>query len=488
MNTKSPNLKMNFIYTLLYQVLTLIVPLVTTPYISRIFSSGDIGIISYTTSICNYFLILGNLGIATYAQLEIAKHRDNKHNVSKLFFEISTARTTTMLISMMLYIGFIYINGRNILMYWMLITNIIGSVFDFSWFYQGLENFKKVTIRNAVVKIISLILIFVLIKERADLYLYVVIMYGSIIVANVYLLVGIRKNLEKVEIKELEIFRHLKGCIIYFVPSIASILNVSVGKTLLGYIGENDPENGYFEQAYKIYNIIIMLPASLNLIMRPRMAYLIEKDQREEINQKMLYSLRFIIFTMVLISFGIVGTAERFVPWFFGTGWDNVIVLLQIFGFCILFKSISLCFSEQYYLPFNKVNTLTVILYIGLVINILLNIILVPKYLSVGSSIAATVTELIILILALFFSRKNIKVFDIIKISVKYLVSGAGMLALLYFMNIYIPNSIIGFFIMIFAGVVFYILVLIILHDKFVFDSLKKAKNIIVKIKNRNSN
>jgi O-antigen/teichoic acid export membrane protein len=363
MNKKTPSIKINFIYTLSYQILALIVPLITTPYVSRIFSPDSIGMISYTTSYSNYFLLIGNLGIATYAQIEIARNREDRAQTSRLFFEILIARTTTMLLSLLLYIGFTAAAAPQYRpLYWILIANIVGSMLDCSWFFQGLEQFKRVTLRNFIIKILSTIMIFVFIKKPSDLYLYVLFLYGSTIAANLYLWLGISKEVGRVDFRQLKFTRHYKGCFLYFLPTIASTLNTSMGKTLLGILGRSDAENGYFEQAYKIFNVIIVLPASLNVVMRPRMAYLVSNQKKDEVESKLYYSMSFIMFLMIAIGFGLIGTADNLVPWFFGPGWDKVSFLLKLFSLCIVLYSITLCFSEQYFLPYGKIKTLTKII------------------------------------------------------------------------------------------------------------------------------
>jgi O-antigen/teichoic acid export membrane protein len=485
MKKKPPSIKINFIYTLSYQVLAVIVPLITTPYISRVLAPENIGIISYTTSICNYFLLIGNLGMATYAQLEIAKHRESKHDTSSLFFEINIARTTTMAIAIILYMIFISLTGEYKLMYWFLSANLIASLIDCSWFYQGLEEFKKVTIRNVAVKILSIVLIFTLVKDSGDSYIYVLILYGSTIAANAYLWVGLKKYIEKVNFKELKIIRHFKGCGVYFIPTIATILSVSIGKTLLGYMGGSNLENGFFEQAFKIQFIIIAIPSSLNLVMRPRMAYLMSNNQVDEVSRRMIYSIRFILFIMVAISFGLIGTADNIVPWFLGPGWDKVSILLQIFSICILFTSVSLCFSELYYLPYNKVSSLSAILYVGTAVNIIVNIILIPKYLSIGATIATVVSQFVVMALLLFFSRKDVKVWNIAKTSIKYFISGSIMLGFLYYLNTYIPATVFGFLILIICGFTLYIVVLIVLRDAFLMDAMRQVKSYFKKKNNK---
>jgi O-antigen/teichoic acid export membrane protein len=188
---------------------------------------------------------------------------------------------------------------------------------------------------------------------------------------------------------------------------------------------------------------------------------------------------------MVAISFGLIGTADNIVPWFLGPGWDKVSILLQIFSICILFTSVSLCFSELYYLPYNKVSSLSAILYVGTAVNIIVNIILIPKYLSIGATIATVVSQFVVMALLLFFSRKDVKVWNIAKTSIKYFISGSIMLGFLYYLNTYIPATVFGFLILIICGFTLYIVVLIVLRDAFLMDAMRQVKSYFKKKNNK---
>ena len=162
----------NYIYNLLYQILVLILPLITTPYISRVLGAENIGIYSYTISIATYFVLFGSLGIALYGQREIAYNQKNKKKYSVIFREIVILRIITMSISVLIFY-FIFVNGNQYQIYYKILTlEIIGNCIDISWFFQGLEEFKKTVTRNIIIKLISVLCIFIFIKNQNDLYLY----------------------------------------------------------------------------------------------------------------------------------------------------------------------------------------------------------------------------------------------------------------------------------------------------------------------------
>ena len=146
----------NYIYNLIYQVLVLILPLVTTPYISRVLGAENIGIYSYTLSIVTYFILFGSLGVALYGQREIAYYQKDKKKYSIIFWEIVILRSITMTISLILFY-IIFVNGNQYQIYYkILILELIGNCIDISWFFQGLEEFKKTVTRNMISPVLKL--------------------------------------------------------------------------------------------------------------------------------------------------------------------------------------------------------------------------------------------------------------------------------------------------------------------------------------------
>ena len=190
------SLKKNFLYNILYQILIMILPLITIPYISRVLNADGIGIYSYTVSIVTYFSMFATLGVAVYGQLEIASYRDNVGTRSKTFWEILVARTITSVIVCGIYIVFIILNNKYRTMYIILLLNIIATMLDISWYFQGVEKFKLTVTRNLIVKIMGTILIFLFVKKQTDLYKYALILQGTILIGNLTLWPYLKKEVE----------------------------------------------------------------------------------------------------------------------------------------------------------------------------------------------------------------------------------------------------------------------------------------------------
>lgn len=303
----------NFIYNVIYQVFIFIIPFVTTPYISRVLGVENVGIYSYTYSIVNYFMLCGLIGINNYGARSIAIKSKNKDEMSQEFFNIYLLQLILTIIMLMLYYIFsLFIYRYNLTI--MLIQSIflISVAFDINWFYFGMENFKITISRNIIIKILSLILVFSVVKNSNDLWKYTLIMAGSTLISQIYLWIFVKRYIcfKKPEFKK--IFSYLKPCLVLFIPVIAYSIYRIMDKTMIGYIA-NTVELGNYESAEKIINIPIGFITALGTVMMPHMS----KVKNDEIKDKISETYKLIFFFTVPMCFGIFAISNDFSNIFF---------------------------------------------------------------------------------------------------------------------------------------------------------------------------
>lgn len=208
---KQTSLKSNFLFNLIYQILAVITPIFTTPYISRVLSADGIGKYSYALSIVTYFGIFGCLGTATYGQLEIARNRDNKKLLHKTVSEIFFGRLVTLMISLLIYFAVILkASGQYKLLYSVLSLYILGQMNDVSFILQGLEWFKMLAMRNIIIKVLNIVLIFALVREHNDLYIYAIIIHGITLIGNFSLWPQVIKYIKPKSFKNMNFIQHWK--------------------------------------------------------------------------------------------------------------------------------------------------------------------------------------------------------------------------------------------------------------------------------------
>ena len=465
----------NYIYNLIYQVLVLILPLVTTPYISRVLGAENIGIYSYTLSIVTYFILFGSLGVALYGQREIAYYQKDKKKYSIIFWEIVILRAITMTISLILFY-LIFVNGNQYQIYYkILILELIGNCIDISWFFQGLEEFKKTVIRNMIIKLISVISIFTFVKSQNDLKIYFWIYVLSTSIGNASLWLYLPKFLTKVKIKELHLFRHLKPTLGIFIPQIAVQVYTVLDRTMIGTIISDKSEVGFYDQSQKIIKLLMTIITSLGTVMLPRIANTFASGEKEKINNYMKRSFNMVFLLAFPMIFGIISVSKAFVPIFFGEGYDKVAILMNVISPIILFIGLSNVTGTQYLLPTKRQKEYTISVIIGAITNFIMNACLIWKFGAIGASIGTVIAEFTVTAVQLYFVRNNFDFKQIIKISKNYVVSSIAMFIVCIIIGNVVKTNMISIIIQVIFGVGIYGVCLLALKDEFVNSIIKKV-------------
>lgn len=469
------NIAKNYVYNLIYQLLTILLPFVTTPYVSRVLGAENIGIYGYTFSIITYFVLFGSLGVALYGQREIAYVQDNKKQRTNKFWEISIIRTLSMIIVAILYISIFCIKGDYVIYYRIFFLYMISYTFDISWFFQGIEEFGKIVFRNIVIKSLSIVFIFLCIHTQEDLGKYILIYVLGELFGNLSLWLYLPKYIGKPKLKELQIKQHLKPTIMLFLPQIATQIYTVLDKTMIGNITNNMESVGFYEQAQKIMRAALVIITSLGTVMASRIANIYASEEKEKIKKHITTSFNYVFFLGIPIMFGIIIIAEKFVPWFYGSGYESVAGLLSVMSVLLLIIGMSNITGMQYLIPVKKQNIYTWSVVVGCIVNVIFNFILIKWYEAIGAVISSIIAELVILLIQVFAIRKEIDFLKIIKSSLKYWISGVVMFIVTYSVMLQLEISVINTCMEILIGVMVYVIMLLILKDKFFFSLLNQV-------------
>lgn len=475
------SLTKNYIYNLIYQILTLVLPLITTPYVARVLGATNIGIYSYTYSVLSYFLLFGALGVALYGQREIAYAGEDRVKRKKVFWEVQICRFIAAFIVSIIYFVFFMRNGEYSLYYRIWFLELVAIGCDISWFFQGIEEFKKTVTRNVIVRIISVTLIFVLVKTSNDLIKYITIYAVADLVGNLLLWLYLPKYFKGVKIKNIRAFTHLPAIILLFIPQIASQIYNILDKTMIGSIIVDKSEVGYYEQAQKVIRVLLTMVTSLGIVMIPRMASTFASGDKEKVFDYMRKSFKFVFFLAFPMMFGIMSIAKSFVPVFFGAGYEKVVVLINVMAITILLNGMANVIGTQYLLPTKRQKEYTIAIVAGLIVNFILNYILIKLYYSLGASIATIISELIVVVVEFYSIRKDIKLKDVLKYGINYVVSGIVMFVTCMLIQIALGISTTTMVVQIIVGALVYVLMLAILKDEYLKMFLERGKNIILR-------
>lgn len=450
------SIKKNFLYNVFYQFLSLVLPMITAPYISRILGAESLGTYSYSYSIASYFLLFAMLGIPNYGNRSIAACRDDKVKMSVTFSNIYIIQFINSIIIITIYIVYAVIFSENKQLTLIQIIIVISALFDISWFYFGIEQFKITVIRNTICKVFTVIAIFIFVKKTEDLWIYAFIMAISILASQILLWSFLKKYIYLSKPKFTNLKIDIKEIIVLFLPVLAYSFYRIMSKIMLGNMS-NMAEVGYFENADKIIVMPMGIITALGTVMLPRISNLIAKGQHKLQKLYIENSFEFVTIVGSALCFGLAGVSNTFAPIFFGEEFTKTGNLMTLLSITILFASWANVIRTQYLIP-NKMDKIYVLsMVVGAISNILINLIFIPKYNSYGASMGTISAEFLVMLVQFWYVRKDLNVKKYIKINSIYLLFGFIMFLLVRFIGYYMSIDIITLIIQIFSGAITYI-------------------------------
>ena len=454
------SIKKNFIYNSAYQLLIFIIPMITTPYISRVLGSNGIGLYSFNNSIAYYFVIFTMLGLNNYGNREVARSRDNKKKLSKSFFSIYALQFICGIITNTMYLLYCVFISKNFILSISIWPFVLSAIFDINWFFFGIENFRFTVIRNVIIKILTTISIFVFVNEKSDVVSYCLILSFGMLLSNLSLWTLLNKYVDFYRPKLEEIRVHIRPNLLLFVTVLSVSLFKIMDKIMLGMISASS-EVGLYESAEKIINIPTAFVLSLGTVMLPRMSNIVANKDDSKSTDLINKSIIFAVFLSTSFSFGIMAISKEFVPIFFGSGFEKCIYLLWILLPSSVFIAFANVIRTQYLLPNGDDKIYVISAIIGAVINLTVNYIMIPFLASIGATIGTLISEAVVCIYQSSKAKKALPINQYIKNSLPFLISGIVMFISLYNFNMHIADIYL-MFIKIILGVVIYMVLLII--------------------------
>lgn len=427
MNSK---LSLNYFYNLIYQFLAIALPILTVPYVSRTLGASSLGEYYYITAVVSYFNIFAILGTTDYGQREIAKRQSDKVARSKLFWDILYFRTMCTLITLAVYIVFIVIFPQKYRL--LLIINLLSFVswiFDVSWYFQGMENFKVTAIRNGLVKILATILIFILIKHPSDVALYAFIYVIAGLLGNLTMIPYLKHEIifESFQIKN--ILKHVKGILSLFLPVIAIQLYTVLNRIMLGALSTSD-QVSYFSQIMTVINLSLSIISAFVGVLTPHIANIYSRGLDKEITQLSKLAINFVYLLGLPMMIGCLVCGDMFVPIFFGNQYRPAIPILYILS--LLF--IVLGFGQilgGFLISTNRQKHYTVAVSLAAIMNLVLNFIflIVLHTGAIGVSIATVFSESVSTLVQIYYLRDLLNMSSFLKGFLRY--GGIAVVAIL---------------------------------------------------------
>lgn len=461
----------NYLYNAAYQLLNIIAPLITMPYLARVLGSYGVGVASWTNSFATYFLLIASLGIVTYGSREIAYVKEDQTAQQKKFWEIQIIHTISGVIALILYFFFLKfgagwnsrINDNQV--YLLLQTWVIVSgILDISWYFVGLEDFKKTVFRNALVKILMTGLIFVLIKTPKDISSYILLLGLSQVFGNLSMWLYLLKKMHLPKWSNLDFKVHLKPILLMFLPTIATQVYLQLNKTMLPFFTGTTDTAGFYDNADRIIKVSLALVTSVGTVMLPRMSSQFAKKQFGKMKQNVVQSMDFVSALSLPMTFGMAAVAPTAMIWFLGKQFETVGHAIVILAPIIIFIGWSTVIGTQYLVPTKRLNEFTISVTLGAVANILLNFWLITLAGVNGAALATTISELLVILYQLYVTRNDMKVMAHFVGAWRYLVASVMMYGIVRVISHFLPISLISTVVELVIGVASYVAVLIILR------------------------
>lgn len=495
-HTKKKSIKINIIFNTAYQLLVLIIPFITSPYIARVLLPAGQGSYSFVNSVVSYFCLIASFGFTNYGTVLVAKNRENKSKYSQIVWELILSKAFLTGIIGICYLSLV---GSNVIInesyplntkqvYYVLSLMIFSSAFDITFLFQGLENFGVLCLRNVFIKLLNITLLFCFVRNPNDYFNYVIIMTISSALSSVSTLLGIYKNVDKATINFKNLFHHFKSSFVYFIPTCSTTIFVLVSKTLLGSLEANPNASGYYDAADKLITIVNTIILSLNSVLLSRMTYLYEIKDQDGINNLNRKICELFWLVALPCFFGLLSINRYFTPAFFGADFSEAIVLVYLLLPKILISPVYSILSSIYFIPNGRLWQTNLFLFLGFVFNLIFTTILTIFFSVEGTAIASSLSELFLSCLFFIFSRKKVKFLRFKSGFWKCFSASICMFLVCFFVGYFINGYFTSLWIaiiQIISGVLVYGILVLVFRERIVTENLK---NIVEKIKNRKKN
>ncbi|WP_017210830.1 flippase [Clostridium beijerinckii] len=419
---KVKSIKANAILNIIYTIVNMLFPIITFPYVSRILLADGMGKVSFFTSISNYAVMMASLGISTYGIREVAKVRDDRKELSKVATElliINTVLTIAVLCVLAISVNFIEKFKVEPVLFIINAIIIITAPMGLNWLYSGLEQYAYITKRTIAFKTISLVLVFILVREQNDYPIYVGITAFSTIGAYICNFVYSRKFVEFHLYKDIVFKRHYRPMLLLFASILAVSVYTNLDTIMLGFI-RGDTEVGLYTAAVKVKWLLLTAVNAISAVLLPRLSFYLSQSNVKEYNRILKKSVSIIFVISIPMSLYFIAEAQDSILLLGGSNYLDAIPCMQIVMPILLISGFSNITGNQVLIPYGKDSAFMTAVVTGAVMNVVFNVILMPKFGCTGAAIATLLAEVTQMCIQFFYSKehiiKNIRLKTLLKV------------------------------------------------------------------------
>ena len=422
----APSLRKNYLYTVIIQLVSMLSPLITAPYVARVLGSDGVGTFSYVQSVATVFSLFAALGLSAYGLREVSRVRDDLEAVSRLFWELTLLRFGTTALTLLLY-AFLCLWVGDWRLYGAMGLLILATGVDLTWFFQAAERFGTLMLRHLAVKVVGIVLIFALVQERSDVTIYALIQTGTTFLSNLLLWPRLRGLVGGW--RRCRPLSHLRPSLVYFVPAIATSVYTVLDKTMLGVITRDMTQNGYYESAHKIIRLLMAAVVSLNTVVGVRTSYLFGQHREDEVRSHLLDTYRFMCALAFPLCGGLMACGNGLAVAFFGPDFAAAGGMLTLFAPLLFIIGTGNVLGSLYLTPggYRRLSNRAIIA--GAVVNVALNLLLIPRFGGYGAVAASVAAETVISALYLWFTHPFLSAWRLLRVAGRYVLYGAAVFA-----------------------------------------------------------
>ena len=451
------SIKKNFLFTASYQLVNVLMVLVTAPYVSRVLGAQMLGTYTYTFTLAGYFVMFAGLGFALHGKRNIAAIQDDRSAVSKVFTEVYLFQlivATCVTAVYLVYIAFIAEESYRLLLFTQLFY-VISAVVDISWLFFGMEKFQTTSIRNFIIKILTVAAIFIFVKKPDDVTVYALIMAVGALLSQLVLWLGVPKIIKfKREYCKIK-FGHLWRSLILFIPVVAISLYTSMDKLMLGRMA-NMKELAFYENAYKVITIPISLIAAFETVVLPRMVNLRAKEDTGKVNKMVESSFSLVMIVGAPMVCGLIAVAKPLTSVMFGAEFVKTGYIMMILAVIILLAALAGVIRQEILVPQYMDKAYTLSVFVGAFANLALNLFLIPKLGALGAAIATVAAEGSVFLYQMIVTRKMQPYHKYLKRDFPFLLAAVVMGIIVYIISEILPNKIWCLMFLILIGILIY--------------------------------
>ena len=418
----------NTLYNMAYRLFSVLLPLVTAPYLSRTVGAEGVGLYSYAWSISYIFVLVGMLGLNDYGVRSIARVRDDREKLDHTFSAIWQMQLLSAGATLLVWFGYVFwVAGEEKPIALSLTMMSVSCLVNFDWCLMGLDQFRSIALKNTFVKLAAAACVFLFVKRKEDLWIYGLVWSLSTLLGNLSCALSLRGRVTWRRVPLRESLKHLGPCALLFLSVIAVNVYRTMDKVMVTAIA-GTAENGYYENAEKIIYCLSGFISAIGTVMMPKISHMLETGERAKVQKHIEKSMDGVMCMVCALAFGVAAVADRFAPLFYGEAFAFSGTLMVPLGFTLIMIGFANVIRTQVVLPQGRDLIFVRSVCAGAIVNLAVNAALIPAMGSMGAVIGTLMAEMTVPVVQFLILRKELPYGTYLRSAAVYSVLGLLML------------------------------------------------------------